>query len=115
MRDTCVAVLVVSSCAKVKKIHHLCTSLPSLISHFGGYSFGFQQLAFCLQDANLSYVEVEKASKRASMETTQNVLNSLSVQIIPLSKMRYFERYNRFFYGSNSNPGLVKVETLSSL
>lgn len=58
------------------KIHHLCTSPAFFISHFGGYLFEFQQLAFCLQEANLRYVEAEKASKQAKLSKRAKQANT---------------------------------------
>lgn len=98
------------------KVHCLSScSYPTLVSTV----FEFQQLAFCLQEANLSYVEAEKASKQENTQAskqTQNILTPQSTCLnnISSNSIRYFERLNRYYYGG-SNPGPVKVDILSYL
>lgn len=76
------------------KVHCLSScSYPTLVSTV----FEFQQLAFCLQEANLSYVEAEKASKQENTQAskqTQNILTPQSTCLnnISSNSIRYFER-----------------------
>lgn len=96
------------------KIHHFAPLLPCSYLTLVSTLFVLPQLALCLQETNLRYVKVEKASEQGStLEHPCSLCYTSNSQLF--KKIRYVERYKRYYYGGHSSPGLVKVDIWSYL